>query len=160
MSVFSRGTIRYLVLGGVSIALLCFVLVAVLNTHMPKSTSFMSVTVGSAPPFRVDVADTGELRTQGLSGRSSLGENAGMFFLFPKAGMYGFWMKDMLFPIDIIWISHDRVVGVSEHVLPGTSPERHVYYPPKFVDKVLEVHDGFVAKYKIAVGDTVTISHE
>ena len=56
-------------------------------------------------PIAVAIADTLEKRTQGLSGRESLSANEGLLFVFSTSGAYGIWMKDMRFPIDIIWIS-------------------------------------------------------
>ena len=56
------------------------------------------------------VADTPEARQQGLSGRAGLGESEGMLFVFPKDGEYAFWMKDMRFSIDILWLSGNGTI--------------------------------------------------
>jgi len=108
--------------------------------------------------FSVQVADMPASRTKGLSGRVSLPENGGMFFDFNAYGDYGFWMRDMNFPIDIIWIKDDSIVGFSENVLP--EPGKSIfslttYHPPKQVDKVLEINAGLVRKYGFKVGDGV-----
>src|SRR4051812_1798797 len=58
----------------------------------------------------VDLATTPTTREQGLSGRAALPENHGMLFVFDTPGVYPFWMKDMNFPIDMIWISNDMKV--------------------------------------------------
>src|SRR3989344_6539540 len=63
--------------------------------------------------FEVDIADNALTRAQGLSGRSSLGEREGLFFLFSSAGNYGFWMKGMNFPIDIVWLNGHKIIGFS-----------------------------------------------
>ena len=105
--------------------------------------------------FIVEVADTLVSRTQGLSGRKELLENTGMLFIFDKPNKPGFWMKDMNFSIDVIWISEDRVVGVLENLLPDNSPNRQLYYPQMFVDSVLEVPAGTVLNDSINVGDYV-----
>lgn len=85
----------------------------------------------------VEIADTQAEQTQGLSGRASLGANEGVLFVFDKSDYYGFWMKDMLFPIDIIWIDeHMRVIGTTKNISPDTYP--NVFYPPAPSQFVLE----------------------
>lgn len=113
--------------------------------------------------FSADVADTDFSRMLGLSGRSGLGDREGMLFLFEKAALHGFWMKDMRFPIDIIWIQGGRVIGVEENVAPepGKSPwSLRVYYPPAVVETVLEVPAGTVGRHGIGVGDAVSFPGE
>lgn len=89
------------------------------------------------------VAFSEEEKRKGLSGKSGLGENEGMLFVFEKPGKYGFWMKDMLFPIDIVWIKNKKVVGWEENILPPSpqtkESELKIYYPPQDVDLVLEL---------------------
>ena len=55
--------------------------------------------------LQVDLALTDEEKARGLSGRESLDEDEGMLFVFDVPGNYGFWMKDMNFAIDIIWLN-------------------------------------------------------
>src|SRR6185436_18462817 len=64
--------------------------------------------------FSVEIAETPETRAQGLGDRASIGANNGMLFLFDAPGNYGFWMKDMRFSIDIMWIKDNKVVGFAE----------------------------------------------
>ncbi len=108
--------------------------------------------------FRVEIASTTLEKGLGLSGRASLAEGSGMFFIFDAPSSYGFWMKDMKFPIDIIWISGDRVVGFAENAAPEPGKalwNLKIYEPPQAVDRVLEVNAGDVAKYEIKVGSPV-----
>ena len=77
-----------------------------------KSASLAGDFNQSRPSLRInnfeiylDLAATNEEKRRGLSGRNGLEENEGMLFVFEEPGFYSFWMKDMLFPIDIIWIS-------------------------------------------------------
>lgn len=119
----------------------------------------VQVSIGNKT-FEVEVANTAIERMRGLSGRDSLGENDGMFFVFDKtSSSYGFWMKDMKFPIDIIWINGGRVIGFSENVVPELGKPAwslKIYYPPDAVDRVLEVNAGAVKKYDIKIGDQLT----
>ncbi len=92
-------------------------------------------------------------RSRGLSGKKSLAEDEGMLFVFELAGKYGFWMPDMRFDIDIVWIRGGRVVGVSrgDHTKP-----KEISYPPVDVDLVLEVNP----RSEIQVGDEVVLGVE
>jgi uncharacterized membrane protein (UPF0127 family) len=72
--------------------------------------------------------------------------------------MYPFWMKDMKFPIDIIWISGKTIAGFAESVNP--EPEKTIfsltsYSPPQPVDTVLEINAGLVKQYGFQIGDQV-----
>ncbi|MCL4404088.1 DUF192 domain-containing protein [Patescibacteria group bacterium] len=106
-----------------------------------------------------DTARTSAERSQGLGGRTSLNINDGMYFIFPDAESYGFWMKDMNFPIDIVWINGDTVIGYTANVpapAAGTPDSAlQIYYPPAPVDRVLELHAGRAAMLHLSVGDTV-----
>lgn len=108
-----------------------------------------------------EVADTLESRTQGLSGRSGLRENEGLLFIFEQPGRYGFWMKDMLFPIDMIWISADgTVVHIERNVSPDTYSKQSP--PQTFVNTpdakyVLELASGESEKFGLYLGTKVKI---
>jgi uncharacterized membrane protein (UPF0127 family) len=110
--------------------------------------------------FVVSIADTPAERTAGLAGRSDLAENEGMLFLFEEPGYYGFWMRGMLMPIDIIWLKDKRVVGFgeAERPLDPDSFTLPIYYPPEPVNQVLEVKSGTIRRLGVDVGDEVSIS--
>lgn len=98
--------------------------------------------------------------SRGLSGFQSLGINQGMLFDFSDEQIRGFWMKDMNFPIDIIWIRNDVVVGVDSNIPtePGVPDhELTIYMSPEPVDKVLETRSGRSYLLGLSVGDTVSI---
>jgi uncharacterized membrane protein (UPF0127 family) len=104
--------------------------------------------------YNVEVADTTYLQEKGLSGHAPLSENEGMLFIFNKPDTYGFWMKDMLFPLDIIWIGADmHVVHIENSLAPETYPT--VYYPQSPALYVLEVSAGEAQKHNIKIGDNV-----
>ena len=106
--------------------------------------------------FVVEVADTPAERTQGLSGRDDLGMNEGMLFVFDKPGTHGFWMKDMKFPIDIIWISNDEVIYILSSLNPDSYPT--IFSPPKLVSQVLEVKAGTALRLNVVEGDKILIN--
>lgn len=92
--------------------------------------------------FRVEVAASESTREKGLSGRTDLPTDAGMWFAMPAPGMHGFWMKDMVFPIDLIWISPDRVVLGAARLAPCAAHACPIHYPPAPAAYVLEVNAG------------------
>jgi uncharacterized membrane protein (UPF0127 family) len=112
-----------------------------------------------------ELARTPEERTRGLSGRSALPEGAGMLFVFPNEQQPTFWMKDMRFPLDFVWISADKhVVAVTEQVpppAPGTPDSvLPLYSPTGPVLYTLEVNGGLVAQLGVHAGDPVAFTPE
>src|SRR3989344_2951783 len=104
----------------------------------------------------VEVAETEAQVQKGLSGRKFLDQKSGLFFVFAKPDFYRFWMPDMNFPIDIIWIADKKVVGVEENVTNDFNPAHPKFYiPPQPVRQVLEVNAGFARNKKIRAGDPV-----
>ncbi len=99
----------------------------------------------------VTVADTPAKRAAGLSSREFLPDNEGLLFIFGEPGKHLFWMKDMHFPIDVVWINERfMVVDVTENILPATFPE--IFEPMEPVRFVLEVNAGWIAKNGIKRG--------
>lgn len=112
----------------------------------------------------VEIADNNESRAQGLSGREYLHEFEGMLFLYEFPNRPGFWMYDMNFDLDMIWINNGVVVDITENVPapePGTHPsDLPRYFPSQNVDAILEVNAGFAAKHNIQVGDSVILPEQ
>src|SRR3989338_9432441 len=71
--------------------------------------------------FDVEIADDTAERARGLSGRVVLAEDSAMLFLFELPSVQNFWMKGMNFPLDIIWIKGDTIIGFAENVPPDNS---------------------------------------
>lgn len=113
------------------------------------------ISIGAAV-FNVEIADTVASRIQGLSGRDGLASNEGMLFLFPVSMTQGFWMKGMKFPLDIIWIGDNKVVGMVLDAEPEAGPEYTIYKSPEPVDKVLEINAGQAVRSGIRVGDALS----
>jgi len=107
--------------------------------------------------FSVDISDTEMERNRGLSGREQLATDEGMLFVFEESGIYPFWMKDMNFPIDIVWIGEDlRIVYVKENATPESFPE--AFSPDIFARYVLEVNAGTTKSKKFKIGDKVILN--
>ncbi len=111
--------------------------------------------------IKVEIADTDAKREKGLSGHALLKDDEGMLFIFDHPSKYGFWMKDMLFPIDIIWMttsemgeSNDlQVVFIEKNAQPSSYPT--VFEPSNPANYVLEVNAGFSEKNNLQVGNRV-----
>ena len=102
------------------------------------------------------VADNEATRERGLGGVVSLNDNEGMLFIFDQPNIPNFWMKDMNFPLDIIWISADfHITHIEKNLLPQTYPT--AYYPGAPSEYVLEISAGKSDENNIKVGDSVEI---
>lgn len=109
--------------------------------------------------FNLIIAKNESDRQKGLSGRKSLDANQGMLFIFDHPDRYGFWMKEMLFPIDIIYINKDKVVYVVKNAPAGGQLQNlTIYRPDEPANYVLEVNAGTSDKLKIQKGTTVKLT--
>lgn len=107
---------------------------------VPAKVTQATIRIGSTT-LPVLLALTPTDRQRGLSGRAALAKNQGMLFVFDAPGRWGFWMKDMHFPIDIIWLdAAARVVTVAHNVSPQSYPE--VLHPTQPSLYVLELAAG------------------
>ncbi len=109
--------------------------------------------------LEVEVVNTRSSRMLGLSGRSKMLDSEGMLFVFDTPGKYGFWMKDMNFPLDIIWINKNGVVVAIER---GLTPET---YPKTYINGadanyVLEINAGLSETFGLYLGSKVTIAEK
>lgn len=105
----------------------------------------------------VDIADEPHEQTQGLSGKEYMAENEGMIFIFPESIIPAFWMKDMRFALDIIWIdAKNTIIGIEKNVLPETFPK--IFSPPSPVKYVLEVNAGWSSNNKVNSGDKLKLN--
>ena len=138
------------------IALILLLSIAALALYYARPSSSV-LTIGQTR-IPVEVVSSDTAVRKGLSGRASLADSAGMLFLFNAPDYYRFWMPDMRFPIDIIWMRDDRVVDISENVSNEFDPQNPRYYIPKEkAQYVLEVNAGFAQKNNIRIGDTVAL---
>lgn len=121
------------------------------QTHMSDRNSLSFIN-----GIYFEIASTTSARMQGLSGRSIIPYNYAMLFIFATDSRYGFWMKDMRVPIDIVWLSDTgHVVGIDHSVQPNTYPR--VFYPSQPVKYVLEMRAGSALQRGWKDGTTVNI---
>ena len=141
---------KLLVAFAIAVAFVVFVTLVVTFSFFSYKTSV----VVDGKTFNVEVVDTPALLQKGLSGHSPLSPNQGMLFVFQKQGKYGFWMKDMTFPIDIIWIDANyKIIHIEKSVSPISYPK--VFYPDSPALYVLEISSGQSESGSFHVGDSV-----
>lgn len=142
---------RYFYIG----LLISIVAVGVLFFYGTKAPSASPVAQTTAEfggvSLKIDYATTEAEREKGLGDRTSVPDDYGMLFIFPKDDYYGFWMKDMLVPIDMFWLdSQGHVVSIEQNAATSSYPD--VFYPTVPARYVLETVAGFARKYSIATG--------
>lgn len=108
--------------------------------------------------LRIDLATTTASREKGLAGRTSIPNDYGMLFVFPKDDRYGFWMKDTLVPLDMFWLdSQGHVVYIVPDVATSTFPG--VFYPTVPARYVLETAAGFARAHGIMIGTPLLLKN-
>jgi len=108
----------------------------------------------------VEIRTDAKGMAKGLSGRMSLPQDRGMLFVFPDSRPRNFWMKDMRFALDFVWINDNQIVGFDKNVPPPakTGGKPAVVYFPSLADWVLEVNAGFIDTHHLQIGDTVVLN--
>ncbi|MEK7650785.1 MAG: DUF192 domain-containing protein [Patescibacteria group bacterium] len=102
--------------------------------------------------INLEIAQTEAEMSRGLSGRKNLSQNSGMLFVYEKNNIPMFWMKDMNFALDIIWLNENKmVVGIEKNVLPNTFPQ--TFSPQSEIKYVLEINSGLADQWQIKIGD-------
>ncbi|MBU3950473.1 MAG: DUF192 domain-containing protein [Proteobacteria bacterium] len=140
-----------------------------------ETQNLASVRIGDVV-VEVEMVENLEDQIRGLSGRESLGINNGMLFVYGDSAIRSFWMKDMKFAIDIIFIKDEchtndanedanyanmriceyMVVDLVENLLPPELGKEPMSYTSKEATSyVLELNAGFIDRYGIKVGDRV-----
>jgi uncharacterized membrane protein (UPF0127 family) len=111
--------------------------------------------------FKLELAKTQQDKVIGLSKKEMLDKNTGMLFLFEKPSILSFWMKDMKFPIDIIFIKNNRIVTIHKNVLPPKNPNDKlpIYNSKELADTVLEINAGLSKKYNFKENDLVRLNN-
>lgn len=122
----------------------------------PLQTTLLEI---NSEIFTTYIADTSELRTRGLSDVISLDEHEAMLFIFEQPGVYKFWMKDMRFTIDIVWLdSEKRIVHIESNVSPESFPQS--FGPNTPTQYVIEFTAGTVEQITLQVGDTLSLTNK
>lgn len=100
-----------------------------------------------------EIAESSEARTQGLMFRENLEEKRGMLFVFKNTVNNTFWMKNMKFPLDIIWADENKIItDITTNASPCRDNCQDIITKTGF-KYVLEANAGFVSHNKLKIGD-------
>jgi uncharacterized protein len=144
----------------VRVALLALVVAAVAcgRSSDASTAAFEIETDKGAVPISVEIADTTSERAEGLMGRGSLADDAGMVFLFPEPERGSFWMKDTLIPLSIaFWDERGRIVAMLD-MDPCASDPCPTYDPGVEYAGAVEVNQGFFDRHGVEVGDRIFLA--
>lgn len=164
---FSSKVIRNIGLGILLIALFfssmygfkCFVTKVCSSVIVDKIVRHDMTILMPKGALEVEVANTRASRELGLSGREKMGDDEGLLFVFDEPGRYGFWMKDMKFSLDIVWINQNGiVVDIERSVTPESYKEKKTYINQSEASYVLEINAGMAEKFGLYLGSKVKIT--
>lgn len=131
------------------------------KTETPIPSSYNRTMEVGNKKISIEVAATLSQKKTGLSYRSSMPQTAGMLFDFSTDTdkQPAFWMKDMHFPLDLIWIKDGKIISITKNVpnpAAGTPDNQlALYYPPSDIDHTLEVNGGWSEKNNVKIGDEI-----
>ena len=124
-----------------------------------KQNDVKVVCIESKKCFNVESVSTPDKMQLGLGNRDSLNQESGMLFIFPQDVYTGFWMKDMRFPIDLLWIdSTMKVVGIEKNMQPCTESSCPTFDSKVKIRYVLEINSGLADKLGLKEKDTVSFT--
>jgi uncharacterized membrane protein (UPF0127 family) len=143
------------------IGLLVIIVAGMTALFLYKTESVMQVSPTAefgGVSLRIEYVTTEAAKEKGLGGRANIPGDYGMLFIFSKDNQYGFWMKDMLVPIDIFWLDDQgQTVSIAKDVATSTYP--NVFYPSTPARYVLETAAGFANKHSIATGTPLLLKN-
>lgn len=106
---------------------------------------------------KLERATTAQQREKGLSGRTEMAYDRGMLFVFEREGEHCFWMKDMHFSLDMLWLDQDgKIIDIVQNARPESYPK--TFCPDKPASYVIEVRAGVVNASKLKPGQFLEIA--
>jgi uncharacterized membrane protein (UPF0127 family) len=148
-----RRSTTIILMSGTALILVAVVAAFIVTNFKPTT----SVRLGSGA-YSLWLADTDASRIQGLSGVEKLGPNGGLLMAYDANGTHGIWMKDMKFPLDIVWLSEDKKVVYTVKNAPPQVGTLTIYQPKDQARYILELPAGSVEKAGIKTGDTAAFN--
>lgn len=126
------------------------------SSDAKKRKNLTKIMVGGTPAY-VELATTEKERKKGLKHRSSLGEDRGMLFIFPKPAKLSFWMKDTHIPLDLAYIDRDFRITEIHPLIPL---DRNPVYSSERVQFALEMNRGWFQEHDVEPGDRIDLPEE
>ena len=119
--------------------------------HMEKKACFKDKCID------LEVMESLEEKSTGLMFRDSLEENKGLLFVYDYPEKRGFWMKNVKFPIDIIWLNQENKIVHIERNVPRCIDNCKIYYPDIEAYNIIEVNANFTLENDVKVWDIIEI---
>ena len=136
-------------------AVVIFMLVFI-SVFLRSKVTHIRIFLPDGETIIADLAKTEEERTQGLMFRNTLNDDQGMLFVFEEEGLYSFWMKNMNFAIDILWLDRQkRIVHLELNVPPCKKEPCPTYAPDLPAKYVLELKAGSIERRKLKLFDRI-----
>lgn len=136
-----------------SLIIIFFLLIAILAVFFLVRYSLGPRICINGVCLKVEIAKNDAERSRGLMFRTALGRDRGMVFIFSHDDYWGFWMKNTLIPLDIIWLDKNgKIVDMVDNArpYPGENPPTfRPVYPARFV---LEANNGFIKESGASIG--------
>ena len=123
---------------------------------IPSSRRYMKVFLPNQFSLTAELAVTDKERQEGLMFRDKINWDQGMLFVFKREGIHSFWMKNMRFPIDILWLDSDkRIVHFETNIPPCPDDPCPSYSSSDPALFVLELKAGSVDKHQLKLYDKI-----
>ncbi len=141
----------------ISFVLAFLMVVVVVYFLFPGNENYSQVCFGENC-FKIEIAETQQEREKGLMFREKLEQDRGMLFIFENSDVHPFWMKNTLFPLDIIWLDENNlVVFIEKNCQPCLTEECQNFAPFVSSRYVLEINAGLTDKINLSLGDRMEI---
>lgn len=122
-----------------------------------QSLPVAAVATIAGQTIQLEVARTLPQQATGLMGRQSLADDRGMLFPFRPPLRVNFWMKNVLIPLDMVFLRKGEVKAIAANVPPCQTEPCPTYGPDTEIDQVIELRGGRAAELGLKVGDTIKI---
>lgn len=141
------------------VSIVVLLAVAAINVIVPRLQPSTTLQIGDGV-FRATLAMDYESRERGLAGVEELPDDEAMIFVFDHASRWGIWMKDMVIPIDIVWLDDDKkVVDIVRNVQPESIQQHTTYRPESDAKYAIEFAAGTVEAKSIKIGRMATFEY-
>ncbi len=102
-------------------------------------------------------AKTERDKIKGLANRPYIEENTGMVFFYESQSEQAFWMRNVNFPLDIIFMRESKITRMYKNAKPCTTEICKIYTSKGLTDKVIELPAGFCKKHKLKKGNFILV---
>ncbi|HZJ40865.1 MAG TPA: DUF192 domain-containing protein [Candidatus Saccharimonadales bacterium] len=153
---FKKIFLKYVLLGFLIFLAILAIIVFVLSGRVTNESETVKINFHNQI-INAEIARSPYKIYNGLSNRQSLCLDCGLLFIFSDLDQRTFVMRDMLFPLDIIFIAKGQVLKIYENLAPEGANPQNLYNSEFPADQVLEINAGQAKIWGIKVGDELII---